>query len=175
MEPELLARDVGEGLQRTLNRLAALVSRLAQLAGVVGAATFATGWWIFDGSRPAWIVLGGVLCLAPVAAALMAWFLIRTTARLAPGFAQDVKMFAETSSNSVRVLLDHDTGRPIGGRARSLGAMRQELNERRKQLPALFAGVRAITSVPGLAAVTLGGIVVVGAVGTILLIGGLID
>ena len=59
--------------------------------------------------------------------------------------------------------------------ARSLGALRQELNDRRKQLPALFAGVRAITNVPGLAAITLGGIVVVGGVGTILLIGGLID
>ncbi len=141
----------------------------------MGAATFATGWWIFEGSRPAWIVLGGVLCLAPVAAALTIWFLIHRASRLAPEFAQDVRMLAGTSNKSTRVLLDHDTGEPILGRARSLGALRQELNDRRKQLPALFGGVRAITSVPALAAISLGGIVVVGGVGTILLIGGLID
>ncbi len=115
MKPEILPVEVSEGLQRTLRRLAGLVLRLAQLAGIVGAATFATGWWIFEGSRPAWIVLGGVLCMTPVASALTSWFLIHRTARLAPGFAQDVRMLADTSTKSVRVLLDHDTGRPILG------------------------------------------------------------
>ena len=47
--------------------------------------------------------------------------------------------------------------------------------DRRKELPALFIGVRAITRVPGLAAVAVLGSLGVGALGTILLIGSVID
>jgi hypothetical protein len=41
-------------------------------------------------------------------------------------------------------------------------------------LPALYAGIRAIANVPGLAAIALLGTLAVGVLGTILLIGGLI-
>lgn len=53
--------------------------------------------------------------------------------------------------------------------------LHSELLARRRELPALFAGVRAITSVPGLAAIAAIGMVAVGGLGTILLIGGIID
>jgi hypothetical protein len=56
-----------------------------------------------------------------------------------------------------------------------LGKLNLDLKHRRKELPALYAGVRAISSVPGLAAIALLGTLAVGALGTILLIGGLID
>ena len=175
MDSELVARDIGQRLQQTLRRLSTLATGLAALALVIGVATFATGWWVFDGSRTAWLVIGGVVCLIPVGAALIAWFQMRTTAKQAPALVTDVQQFVETSVKSAQVLLDHDSGQPIGGYVKSFATLRGELNDRRRELPALFAGVRAITSVPGLAAVTVLGTVGVGLLGTILHIGGLID
>ncbi|MCB0982562.1 MAG: hypothetical protein H6513_11385 [Acidimicrobiaceae bacterium] len=175
MDAEVVARDVGHRLQLTLERLSTLARGLAVLALLVGAATFATGWWIFDGSRPAWLVIGGVICLVPVGAAAIAWFVLRGAAAKAPTLVQDVHQFVDTSVGSAQVLLDHDSGLAIGTYGKSLGALRAELNERRKELPGLWAGVRAITTVPGLAGLTVLGIVGVGLLGTILMIGGLID
>lgn len=175
MDSEVVALQAGARLQTILERLARLVAGLVLVAAVIGAATFATGWWVFDGSRGAWTVIGGALCLAPVVAATIAWWLVRSTARYAPRLATDVKELANTSMSSARVILDHDTGQPIGAYAKSFGALRGELLQRRRELPALFTGIRAITSVPGLAAITVLGLVVVGGLGTILLIGGLID
>ena len=74
MESDAVALRVGSGLQFTLRRLATLAYGIAVVAAVVGAATFATGLWVFEGDgRTTWIIIGGLLCLVPVAAALIAW------------------------------------------------------------------------------------------------------
>jgi NAD/NADP transhydrogenase alpha subunit len=176
MESDVVVRRVSDGLQQTLRRLSSLAGGVAMVAAVVGLATFATGLWIFKGTgRPTWIVIGGVLCLIPVGAALCARMLIRVTARHSPELVANVRSFLNSSSQSAKVLIDHDTGQPVAAYAKNFTVLRAELNERRKELPALFAGIRAITSVPGLAALAVLGTVCIGALGTILLIGGLID
>lgn len=176
METDAVARRITDVLEGTLRRLASIASGLAAVAAVIGAATFATGLWIFDGSgRAAWVVIGGALCAVPVVAALMAWFLVRRTARSASLMVANVHQFLDTSPRSARALIDHDTGRPIASYPATFHGVRGELELRRAELPALYAGIRAIVSAPGLAAVAVLGMLVVGALGTILLIGGLID
>ena len=171
---ERLAEATSNGLRTTLGRLSNLVAVVVIIALVIGAATFATGMWVFDGST-GWIVLGGALCLLPIAAAVTAWLFLRLTAKAAPRLLDDVRVFLQSAGTAKGVLIDHDSGVALGMQAKSMGGLRRELNDRRKELPALFAGVRAITSVPGLAAVSVLGVLGVGALGTILLIGGLID
>ena len=175
MESDAVALRVGSGIQFTLRRLATLAYGIAVVAAVVGAATFATGLWVFEGGgRTTWIIIGGLLCLVPVAAALIAWLLLRITAKYAPQLVDNVKTFLAGSSPATQVLIDYDSGQTVAASSRSFGALRGELTERSKELPALYAGVRAIISVPGLAALAVLGIVGVGLLGTVLLIGGLI-
>jgi hypothetical protein len=169
---ERLAETASNGLRSTLQRLGKLVGAVFLVALAVGGATFATGWWVFDGGT-GWIVVGGVLCLVPVAAAVTAWFFVRATASAAPRLLDDVRSFLRSpGSTAAGVLIDHDSGVALGMQARSFGGLRRELLDRRKELPALFAGVRAITGVPGLAAIAVLGTVGVGALGTILLLVG---
>ena len=176
MESDVVVRRVSDGLQQTLRRLSSLAGGVATFATVVGVATFITGMWIFKGSgRLLWIVIGGVLCLIPVSAALVAMMLIRITANHSPELVANVRSFVDSSAQSAKVLIDHDTGQPVAAYAKNFTVLRGELNQRRKELPALFAGIRAITSVPGLAAIAVLGTMCIGALGTILLIGGLID
>lgn len=171
---ERLAESASNGLRTTLGRLSNLVGVVIVITLVIGAATFATGMWVFDGST-GWIVLGGAICLMPIGAAAMAWVLVRGTAKAAPRLLDDVREFLHTTGGASGVLIDHDSGVALGMQAKSMGGLRRDLTARRKELPALFAGVRAITSVPGLAAISVLGTVAVGGLGTILLIGGLID
>jgi hypothetical protein len=56
-----------------------------------------------------------------------------------------------------------------------MNGLSSELRLRKADLPALWLGVRAIRLVPALAAITFLGMMVVGCLGTVLLIGGLID
>lgn len=175
METDVVVRQVSDGLLSTLRRLAGLAGGIAIVALLVGAATFATGMWIFDRSRGTWAVIGGIICLVPVGAAVIARFAIRSAAKHSPALIDDVRSFLGTAGNSAKVLIDHDTGQPVAAYAKSFGSLKTELMEQRKELPALWAGVSAITRVPGLAAISVLGIVGVGALGTILLIGGLID
>ena len=95
-------------------------------------------------------------------------------AKYAPQLVDNVKTFLAGSSPATQVLIDYDSGQTVAASSRSFGALRGELTERSKELPALYAGVRAIISVPGLAALAVLGIVGVGLLGTVLLIGGLI-
>ena len=176
MDSELDVQRITDGQQTTLRRLASLAGGVAMVAAIVGIATFLTGLLVFDGKgRPLWLVIGGVICAVPLVAALVARFFVRSTAKHSPELIANVRQFVETSSNSAQVLIDHDSGRPVAAYAKSFGDMRRELNHQRTELPALFAGVRAITSVPGLAALAIVGIVGVGLLGTVLLIGVLID
>ena len=176
METDVVVQRVSDGLQQTLRRISSLAGGLAVMATLISGATFATGLWIFKGTgRPKWIIIGGALCLVPVCAALFARVLVGRTAKHAPELVNNVRAFLGSSSKSAKVLIDHDTGQPVASYAKNLSGLRGELDQRRKELPALFAGVKAITSVPGLAALTVVTMIGVGALGTILLIGGLID
>ena len=170
-----VAVRVSDGLRNTLSRVSTLALGMAAVAAVIGVATFASGLWIFDGSRSTWIVIGGALCLAPTVAALIAWFFVRTTVKAAPALLRDVRTVLDDSRSTANVLINYDTGERLTNSAKSLGSVRLDLKERRKELPALYAGIRAICSVPGLVAIALLGTLAVGALGTILLIGGLID
>jgi hypothetical protein len=174
MDSEVVARRAGDGLHQTLRRLASLVGGLVVIAFVISAATFVTGWWVFEGSA-SWLVLGGLICVAPVAAATMGWLMVRGAARYAPRLIADVGAFLKAQSPSASALVDYDTGQPIVMSSRSLNGLSADLSSRKSDLPALWLGVRAIRWVPGLAAITFLGMVVVGGLGTILLIGGLID
>lgn len=175
METDVVVRQVTDGLQLTLRRLAGLAGGIAMVAALVGAATFATGMWIFERSRGTWTVVGGIICLVPVGAALVARFAIRSAAKHSPELVDNVRSFLGTAGSSAKVLIDHDTGQPVAAYSKNLGGLKTELMHQRKELPALWAGVSAITRVPGLAAISVLGIIGVGALGTILLIGGLID
>ncbi|MBI4936095.1 MAG: hypothetical protein HY828_19625 [Actinobacteria bacterium] len=174
METELVARRAGDGLKTTLRRLASLVGGLVVLALLIGAATFATGWWVFDGST-SWLVLGGLICVTPAAAAGLAWLMVHGAARYAPRLIADIGTFLKSPSPSADVLIDYDTGQPISMSAKRMNGLSADLSTRRSELPALWLGVRAIRLVPALAAITFLGMLVVGGLGTILLIGGVID
>ncbi len=169
-----IATTASTGLRRTIDRLGSLVGVVALVALAIAAATFMTGMWVFDRSTN-WIVFGGLLCAVPVGAALTAWLLLRLTARLSSGLVADIRSFLGQPNHASGVLIDHDSGIALGVQANSFRELRDEVRTRRRQLPALYACSRAIASVPGLAVIALVGIVVVGGLGTILLIGGVID
>ena len=173
MEPDV-AQRIGDALRLTLRRLSSLAVGIAIVAAFVGTATFATGWWVFEGSI-AWLVIGGAICLVPIAAAATAWLLLRITARFAPLLVDNVSTFLRGSSPASQALIDYDTGQTVVASSKSFTVLRSELTPRSSELPALYAGVRAITSVPALAAISVLGIIGVGLLGTVLLIGGLID
>lgn len=175
METDVVVRRVSDTMQQTFRRLTSLATGIGVLALLIGGATFATGLWIFDGSRSQWMIIGGVICAIPVLAALLGRHLVRRTAKRAPELVTDVRKFLDTSVHSAQVLIDHDSGQPVAGYVKNFKTLRSELKERRKELPALFSGVKAITSVPGIAAVAVLGMMLVGGLGTVLLIGGLID
>jgi len=175
MESDVVVRRVSDTMQQTFRRLTSLATGIGIFALLIGAATFATGLWIFDGSRNAWIVIGGAICLIPPLAALIGRHLVRRTAKHAPQLVTDIRHFLDTSVHSANVLIDHDSGQPVSGYVKNFKSLRGELKARRSELPALFSGVKAITSVPGIAAIAVLGTLFVGGLGTVLLIGGLID
>jgi hypothetical protein len=170
-----VATRVSDGLRKTLSRVSTLAVGVGAMTLLIGVATFATGLWIFDGSRTEWIVIGGAICFAPTVAVLLAWFYIRATLKVAPALIGNVRTVMDESQTAANVLINYDTGERLATTARSFTGLGANLRERRKELPALYASVRAITSVPGLVAIALLGTLAVGALGTILLIGGLID
>ncbi len=173
MQYEVAARKAGDGLQVLLRRIASLVGGVGVLAAIVSVATFATGWWVFHGSL-GWILLGGLLCLAPPAAAFVGWVLVHGTARIVPKLTNDIASFIRTPSPAATVLIDHDTRQPITLSAKRFTSLKSALEGRRQELPALWLGVRAVTLVPGLAAAAFVGMLAVGAFGTVLLLAGLI-
>jgi len=175
MDSELVARRASDGLQFTLRRLASLGAGITMLALTIGAATFATGLWIFDGSgRSKWMIIGGFLSFGPAVAATVATWRVRRAADHAPGLLAEIKTFS-AGNRSADVLVDYDSGQPVAMTGKSLGALRLDLDARSKEFPALAAGVKAITTAPKLVAMAALGMMAAGALGTILLIGGLID
>jgi hypothetical protein len=171
---ERLASAASAGLKRTIARLGKLALAVVACTGAIGVATFATGWWVFDGSST-WLFIGGLICVVPVATAAAAWFLVLRTVSMAPRLLDDVRAYLGSGSSASTVLIDHDSGVTLGTQARSFSAMRADLTARRRDLPALYLGVRSITLVPALAAISLLGVLGVGALGTVLLLAGLIS
>jgi hypothetical protein len=171
-----MATQVSDNLATSVGRVGKLALGVSLFAGVVGAATWFTGMLIFDNTfRVAWLTLGFVMCAAPCVAALIGWWFVRRAAKSAPALVADVKSLLGESGAQARLLIDHDSGQPLGSYTKSLGDLRNDLFQRRKELPALFAGVRAVSSVPGLAAVAVLGTFALGILGTVLLIGAVID
>lgn len=162
------------GLQLMLLTMSRMAVRVGVFAALVGAATFATGLAIFEGTgRPKWIIIGGALCAAPpVAAGLAAWR-VRRTAAVAPLLRDEIRRFTEQRSPGSQILIDIDTGQTIAGRDAS--SLRAELAARRAEFPALSVAVRTLTTAPKLAGLATLGVLAVGALGTVLLIGALID
>ncbi|MEO7370844.1 MAG: hypothetical protein ABIZ69_08285 [Ilumatobacteraceae bacterium] len=171
---ERVAIRVSDGLRKTLARINTLARGIASISAIIGVATFITGLWIFDRSRPTWIVLGGAICVAPTAAALLAWAYVRATVKVAPALLGNVRTLLDDSNSAANVLINYDTGERLANNAKTFGGLQLDLKRRRAELPALYLGIRAICSVPGLAAIALLGTLAVGAIGTVLLIGGLI-
>lgn len=169
---ERLATTTSVSMHRTVVRLGKLAAATLVVTAAVGLATFATGWWVFDGSV-GWIVLGGVLCAVPFVAAAMAWWLVRATIGTAKNLVADLRQFLARPTGASSVLIDYDSGVALQTQARSFGALKADLVNRRTELPALYAVVRAVTGTPGLAAIAVIGTLLVGALGTILLIAGL--
>lgn len=167
-----VARRAGDGIQNTLRRLASLVGGLVMTAGGIGVATFITGIWVFH-SGLFWFVIGALLCLFPVLTAVLGWMYVRDAARHAPRLIEDITAFIASKSPSASVLIDYDTGQPISKSAKRFGGLRDDLASRKMDHPSLWAGVRAVTLVPALAAITVLGLLAIGALGTIMLIVGL--
>lgn len=165
---------VSDGIRSTLSRVSSFALGIAAATAVIGVATFATGLWVFDGSA-GWLVVGGALSFAPTAAALLAWFYVHATVKVAHALLPDVRTVMSESGTAKNVLINYDTGERVMNTARSFDPLQLDLRNRSKELPALYAAVRAICSVPALAAIAFLGTLAVGALGTILLIGGLID
>jgi ABC-type multidrug transport system fused ATPase/permease subunit len=170
-----VATRVSDSVRYLLSRIGGFALGVARFAAIIGVLTFLTGWWVFDGSRPTWAVIGGAICAAPCLAALVAWFQVRRTMRAAPAMLGDVRALMSQSQDAATTLIDYDTGERLVVASRSFEPLRAAVSERRTQLPALWSGVRAITTLPGLATIAIIGTVLVGGLGTILLIGGLID
>ena len=168
-----VAVRVSDGLRKTLARVNTLALGVTAVAAGIGAATFATGMWVFDRSRSTWIVLGGALCLAPAAAAVIAWLFVRATIKVAPALLDNVRTALADARGPANVLIDYDSGERLASNNKTLGALQVHLKEHRKDLPALYLWIRAISSVPGLVAIAVLGTLAVGALGTILLIAGL--
>jgi len=173
MQVDVVTQRVGSAVAYTLRRLATVAAGLAIFAVVVGAATFATGWWVFSGSRTAWAVIGGVMCLVPALAGVGAWIVVRWAARLAPRLLTDIDTFLRTPSPAAQTLIDYDSGQPIAASARTFGSMKADVHARKTDIPALYVVVRSITIVPAMAGIALVGGLVVGAFGTFLFLIGL--
>ncbi|MGE0138018.1 MAG: hypothetical protein AB7L17_16840 [Ilumatobacteraceae bacterium] len=170
---ERLANSTSTGIATTVRRLSSLVVPLILATLVVGVATFVTGAWVFDNSA-GWMILGGIICIVPIIASIRAWWLVRSTANAVPQLIGELRTFLPSSSSASGVLIDHDSGVALGMQSRSFRQLRSELDARRTELPALWTSIRAIVTVPGLAAIAILGIFGVGALGTILLIAGLV-
>ena len=170
---ERIAVTATNTMSSTLGRLRTLAGGFMVATVLVAVATFATGWWVFANHRTGWLIIGGALCAIPAVAAILARLYVGATAKAAPRLLGDVTQMIRESRVAAGPLIDHDTGKPLGASAKSFRDLRSTLKSRRLELPALFAGVRAITSVPGLLAIALLFTLAVGALGTVLLLVGL--
>ena len=145
------------------------------IALLISVATFATGWWVFDGRHRPGSSSAAPLCLVPVVAATLGLAVRprRSPLRAPPRRRhRHVPAARRRRPRRAHRLRHRSADRDVGAAA-SAGS-RPTSARRKVDLPALWVGVRAITVVPALAAIAVLGMLMVGALGTILLIGGLI-
>lgn len=174
---ERISAQAAGGMTVLLARVRSLALVVALIAGLIGLLTFATGWWVFDGST-GWLVVGGAVCFAPAVAALIGVMFVHGAAVAAPNLLHDIGTFLggrRGGDEASNVLIDLDSGVALTTQSRSFTGMRSELGSRKAELPALWLAVRAIAAVPKLAAFTVLGMFGVGFLGFVLLIVGLID
>lgn len=173
-EIDRLVTDTSSLLRGTLLRLSGLARKLVIATLVISFATYATGLWVTDSNG--WRVGGFVLCAAPVACALLAWWRLHKVAIVAPRAFDDLGRFLadQRTRSAVGLVIDYDSGQQIRPAALNMASMRKELTARQKEMPALYETVRAVMSVPGLAAIATAGIIGLGLLGTIMLVVGLL-
>lgn len=170
---ERLATSATNGMSATIAKLRTLATGLVVATVLIAALTFVTGWWVFRRNHGGWLVIGGILCLIPVVAVVVARLFVGASTRAASTLMSEVRQLIGESRHRAGTLIDHDSGTPLGQSAKSFRELRGSIVARRGEFPALFAGVRAIASVPGLLAIAVLGTLALGVLGTILLIVGL--
>lgn len=97
-----LATPATSAVGGTLGRLRSLAGGFVVGTAVIALATFLTGWWVFDRSRGTWAVVGGILCLIPVIAALITRSLVAATAKAAPRLMTDIAQLHSHQPHSRR-------------------------------------------------------------------------
>src|ERR1043165_9287417 len=122
-ELEPIAVRVSDRLRNTLGRVNRLALGITVVTAAIGLATFATGLWVFAGSRSTWIVIGGISCLIPTVAALRGWFYVHSTVKFAPRLLGDVRTLMGDSHDAAKVLIDYDSGEPLTNTAKSFGSL----------------------------------------------------
>lgn len=171
---ELMVTRAAAAIRTILGRLATLAFGLTALAVVVGAATYATGLWVSDGL--VWPILGLVLCVLPAAVGARAWLRVKRTQAQAPAALLDLRalIFDRRSQGAMNALIDVDTQQPVIATVRSLAGLSADLEARGSDRVALAQTLRAAMTVPGLAALTVIGVVLLGALGSMMLLIGLL-
>ncbi|MFT3855000.1 MAG: hypothetical protein QM733_20035 [Ilumatobacteraceae bacterium] len=165
------ARQFASFLDTTLQRLSSLAFGVATVAVVIGAATYATGFWAFDGSsRTAWMFVGAAICAIPVVAGIAAWLFVHRTVHHVPRLLADVRSLLGQSKQAFAVVIDHDSGQPVATTARSLTKLSGTMQGAPEMYPSLRAAVAAGMKVPGLVALAVVSALLIGAFGTILLL-----
>jgi hypothetical protein len=84
-----VAERTSTALRGTLGRLTRLVRGLCIGAFIVGAATYVTLLWVTDGED--WVLLGAVICAAPLVAGLLAFWRLSSTLHVAPKALDDLR------------------------------------------------------------------------------------
>ena len=172
-----VAVRVSDGLRKTLSRINALAVGIVGITATIGLATFllpACGSST-EANRP------GPSSVAPCASlrrspALFGLVLRPHDRQSCPRSGRTTYGECSTSRTRANVLINYDTGERLTNTAQTSATCRIDLRQQAAQgVAGAVGGVRAITSVPGLVAIALLGTLTVGALGTILLIGGLID
>jgi hypothetical protein len=164
------SRQAAGAMTVLLRRVRSLAIAVAMVAALIGALTYLTGWWAFDGAM-AWAIIGAVICFTPAALALVAAGIIQGASTVGPTLLREIESFLSTrrgGDDVSNVLLDLDSGIALASSSRTFGGLKTELTARRRELPALWLSVRAITLVPKLAAFTVLGMFGVGFLGFVL-------
>ena len=172
---ELLATRASDGLRTLLGRLGTLTFGLVVVCAAIGTASYASGFLATDGD--AWPIIGAVICFLPAALALLGWWRIKRAQRVAPTALHDLRtVIADQQSRpAMGVLIEMDAGSRVVSTSRTMSGVLQELKSRRQDWPALVETLSAAATVPALIALAIVGMIGVGALGTVLLLIGLLS
>lgn len=175
LDIDFLAQRGSTALRAILSRLALLTLGLVGVTLLVAVATYASGVLAFDDGS-SWPYIGVVICVGPVILAYVAWFRIFRVRRRAPQALLDLRnvLTDDKLRSQMTTLIDHDTKQPIVTSSRSFVGVYQQIQSHGADWPALVDSMRAVTTVPGLIALSLIGTVALSMLGAVLLIVGLL-